>query len=161
MQGQVRVMNIAINGSKMTITKPPEYVFIPGPDVATYERVGDIPPKLACDPPGQIFDLEILPKNNNDPSKEFLVLTNKSSEDIALAGCFLSTKEDSNSKVYTFSTFTLGGGKSVSIWTRSGTDDAQNLYIGQTRLLWGGGSDGGNPHLMNSGGKRIVAVFNL
>jgi hypothetical protein len=73
-----------------------------------------------------------------DLEGEYVVLQNDSSVPVNLRGW---TLRDEQGDTYTFPAHTLVPGATVNIWTRSGADDAQNLYWNRTAAVWNNSGD--------------------
>lgn len=69
---------------------------------------------------------------------ERVKITNTGSSALDLSGYTLSDKAGYS---YTFSSFTLGAGDSVYVHTGSGSDDADDVYIGYETEIWNDGGD--------------------
>lgn len=87
--------------------------------------------KIQYDPPG------VDTHKNSSLNKEFVVLKNTGNAAVTLTGLRLEDKGEYH--VYTFDTFRLGAGKSVTIHTGIGNDDRHDLYWN-----WGFGDIWGN-----------------
>lgn len=87
--------------------------------------------KIQYDPPGTDTH------QNSSLNKEFVVLKNTGSATVTLTGWRLEDREGGH--VYTFDTFRLGAGESVTIYTGFGNDDRNGLYWN-----WGFGDIWGN-----------------
>ena len=48
---------------------------------------------------------------------------------------------DAAGHLFTFSPFTLSSGFSVTIWTKAGTNDGENLYWGRRAAVWNNTGD--------------------
>ncbi|ABY36158.1 MAG TPA: hypothetical protein DEF43_20020 [Chloroflexus aurantiacus] len=102
------------------------------------ESIVDIE-RLVAEPPNvSITYIEYDPPGN-DLEGEFVVITNASHETVDLTGWTLV--DEGNKHTYTFPAFTLAGGAEVKLWTKSGTDDAANLYWGARRPIWNNTGD--------------------
>lgn len=85
----------------------------------------------------QITFIEYNPPGN-DVEGEYVQIENKGSASADMTGW---TLEDAANHTYTFPSFTLGAGNTVQVWTKSGTDDATNLYWGSGSAIWNNGGD--------------------
>jgi hypothetical protein len=75
-----------------------------------------------------------------NPMDEYIELKNTSSNSVSLEGWYI--KVESNSALrYNFPKFTLGGGKTVRVWTKIGNDTASDLYWDLTTPVWKDNSD--------------------
>lgn len=102
------------------------------------ESIVDIE-RLVAEPPNvSITYIEYDPPGS-DLEGEFVVITNASHEPVDLTGWTLVDEGDKHT--YTFPAFTLAGGAEVKLWTKSGTDDATNLYWGARRPIWNNTGD--------------------
>ena len=63
------------------------------------------------------------------------------------------TLRDAANHVYRFPAFVLESGFSVHLWTRAGTDDAQNLFWGHGMPMWN--NTGDTAILRNGAGVEI------
>ena len=102
--------------------------------------------KIRYNPPGND-----LPITNAKLNTEYIVVKNVSSTTRTLTGW---TVRDKQAHVYTFPTFRLGAGKSVTIRTGAGTNTATTLYWGSDAYIWNNsGTDAAG--LRNRAGTRI------
>ena len=83
---------------------------------------------IVYDPPG------------NDVDGEYVLTRNNGDHPVHLDGW---TLRDTSKHVYTFPSFTLRPGLSVSVWTKAGTDDTTNLYQGRKQAVWNNRGDTG------------------
>jgi hypothetical protein len=84
-------------------------------------------------------------RSNKSLNAEYVRLTNRRSSAIKLKGW---TLRDKANHVYTFSTYTLGAGKSVYIHTGKGTNSATHRYWGLGNYVWN--NTGDTAYLRNS-----------
>ena len=63
------------------------------------------------------------------------------------------TLRDESAHIYTFPTFTLAPGGQVQVWTKSGANNATNLYWSSAQAVWNNGGD--TAQLRNAGGTLI------
>lgn len=92
--------------------------------------------------------------SGNDRHGEYVLLRNRASVPLNLTGWTLS---DGNGRhTFIFPTFTLAPGAEVKLWTRTGTNDASNLFWGSRRAIWN--NNGDTATLKNAGG-AIVARY--
>jgi hypothetical protein len=86
------------------------------------------------DPPGTI---RIESINFNPPGPdvqgEFVVIENQTAAAITLTSW---TLKDSANHHFTFPPFVLQGAGTVKVWTKSGTDDADNVFWGRQAAVW-------------------------
>lgn len=84
---------------------------------------------------------------------EYVTITNSGSSSATLTGWKLTDETD---KTYTFPSFTLGSGKSVTVYSgpdaKGGVDSATKLYW-TAKYIWN--NDGDTAKLYNSAGKLI------
>ena len=73
-----------------------------------------------------------------DVDGELVHLQNLGNADETLTGWKLF---DESETTFVFPTFTLGAGDSVSVWVRSGANDASNLYWGRGSSVWNNSGD--------------------
>jgi hypothetical protein len=94
---------------------------------------------IEYDPPGRDID------------GEYVLVINSTDAPVALAGWTLS---DGDAKhVYTFPAYTLAAGATVTIWSKRGDDDADNLYWGSRSAIWN--NDGDTGTLRDAGGATV------
>jgi hypothetical protein len=77
-------------------------------------------------------------RSNTSLNAEYVVLKNTTKATIKLTGW---TLRDRSKHVYTFTTFSLGAGKSVTIHTGKGTNTAANRYWGSGNYIWNNTGD--------------------
>ncbi len=80
-----------------------------------------------------------------DLAGEYVLLTNRGGTTANLVGWMLC---DLAAHCYQFASFNLGPAASVQLWTKSGTDDATNLYWGLGNPIWN--NDGDTATLRNA-----------
>jgi len=83
-------------------------------------------------------------------NEEYVVLTNRGTTGANLKGW---TLRDEKSHAYTFGTFTLGAGKSVTVHTGKGTNSSTRLYWGSGAPIWN--NDGDTAYLKDAAGKHV------
>jgi hypothetical protein len=83
-------------------------------------------------------------------NQEYVVVKNIGSSAVSLQSWVL--KDKANHK-YTFGSFKLGAGRSVTIHTGKGTDDRNDLYWGSGAYIWN--NDGDKAFLKNAGGNTV------
>ncbi len=77
--------------------------------------------------------------DNDNPNGEWIVLENTGDSELDLTGWTLG---DEASHTYSFPDgFTLGPGETVTLYTGSGTDSANELYWGSDSAIWNNGGD--------------------
>ncbi|MFN3372926.1 MAG: lamin tail domain-containing protein [Chloroflexus sp.] len=95
--------------------------------------------RLVAEPPNvSITYIEYDPPGS-DLEGEFVVITNASHEPVDLTGWTLIDEGMKHS--YTFPAFVLAGGAEVTLWTKAGVNDANNLYWGSRRPIWNNTGD--------------------
>ncbi|MCU0492486.1 MAG: lamin tail domain-containing protein [Chloroflexaceae bacterium] len=75
----------------------------------------------------------------DDLAGEYVRIHNGSDAAVDLTGWVLSDK--SSNHVYTFPAFTLAAGADVLLWTKSGENDATNLFWANRRPVWNNTGD--------------------
>lgn len=88
--------------------------------------------------------------SNTSLNAEYVRLHNSGSTNRSLTGW---TIRDASSHVYTFGTFTLKAGTSVTLHTGKGTNTATNRYWGRSAYVWN--NTGDKATLKNSSGTTI------
>jgi hypothetical protein len=88
--------------------------------------------------------------SNSSLNAEWIRLKNTGSSGKSLQGWKI---RDAAGHVYTFGTYTLGAGKTVTIHTGSGSNTAWNRYWGQDWYVWN--NDGDTAKLKNKAGTLI------
>lgn len=111
-----------------------------GGTVKTFDSQFTIDAGLA-DPPGTIL-IESINFNppGSDVQGEFAVIRNQTGAPISLTNWTL--KDKANHK-FKFPAFALQGAAAVKVWTKSGTDDANNLFWGRQAAVWNNNGDTG------------------
>ncbi|WP_298483204.1 lamin tail domain-containing protein [uncultured Chloroflexus sp.] len=95
--------------------------------------------RLVAEPPNvSITYIEYDPPGS-DLEGEFVVISNASHEPVDLTGWTLIDEGAKHS--YTFPAFVLAGGAEVTLWTKAGVNDANNLYWGSHRPIWNNTGD--------------------
>ncbi len=87
-----------------------------------------------------------------DIDGEYVRIENSSAGPISLRGWVL--RDEGRKHTYTFPTFTLAAGHTVSLWTKRGTNDAANLYWGNASAIWN--NTGDTAILSDASGKEIA-----
>lgn len=93
---------------------------------------------IEFDPPG------------HDVDGEYVRIKNESGAPVDLSGW---TLRDSGPHVYTFPAFVLAPGAELRLWTKSGTNDAANLYWGDQSAIWNNAGD--TALLFNAAGVQV------
>jgi len=106
------------------------------------------------DPPGTI---RIESINFNPPGAdiqgEFVVIENQTSAPIPLTSWTLKDKANHR---FSFPPFVLQGAATVKVWTKSGADDASNLFWGRQAAVWNNNGDTGT--LLDQTG-AVISTF--
>ena len=74
-----------------------------------------------------------------DVAGEYVRLQNTSADDVDLTGWTLH--DGAKNHAFTFPSFTLAAGATVTLWTKSGTNDMENLYWGSLSPIWNNTGD--------------------
>jgi len=128
------------------IEKQPTYT--PTATFTATSTVSPTPTRTPTPTPGvKIVDIDYDPPNALD---EYIELKNTSSKSVDMDGWWI--KADSGPR-YDFVNFTLGGGASVKVWTKNGSDTSTNLYWDRTEPVWN--DNGDTAYLRDSDGKVI------
>ena len=77
-------------------------------------------------------------RTNTSLNAEYVVLKNTTTKTISLKGW---TVRDRSSHIYTFATFSLAAGKSVTLHTGHGTSTTTNRYWGSGNYIWNNTGD--------------------
>lgn len=88
-------------------------------------------------------------RSNTSLNAEYFTLKNVGSDARTLTGW---TVEDNTGYTYTFGTFTLKGGASVTVHTGKGTNTSTHRYWGRGSYVWN--NTGDTAYLYTSGGTR-------
>ncbi|WP_461011153.1 lamin tail domain-containing protein [Streptomyces capparidis] len=75
---------------------------------------------------------------NSSLTAEYAQVRNTTSGNVSLTGW---TLRDAAGHTYTFGTYTLGAGKTVTVRTGKGTNTSANRYWGRTWYVWNNTSD--------------------
>lgn len=94
--------------------------------------------ELAVDIVAWYFHYDAEGNDHYNLNDEYVVLRNNGSVSVYMTGW---TVFDKANHVYTFSTFVLGSGASVTLYTGSGTDTATELYWWSGRAIWNNDGD--------------------
>jgi large subunit ribosomal protein L20 len=95
---------------------------------------------IEFDPPG------------SDVEGEYVRIVNGTAEAVDMTGWTL--RDEGAKHTFTFPAFTLEAGAEVQIWTKSGDDDAANLYWSNNRAIWNNTGDTGV--LLDAEGNEIT-----
>jgi len=98
--------------------------------------------KIQYDPPGS--------DTGSNINQEYVVIRNTGSGAVSLRSWTLKDKANHR---YTFGTFKLGAGNSVTIHTGKGNDDRNDLYWGSGWYIWNNDAD--KAFLRNAGGNTV------
>ncbi|BCJ42772.1 hypothetical protein GCM10010168_04870 [Actinoplanes ianthinogenes] len=88
-------------------------------------------------------------RTNASIDGEYFRLTGKTSKTVALTGW---TVRDRAGNTYTFGSYSLGAGKSVTVRTGKGTNSTSTRYWGKTYHVW---NNGGDSATLRAGGTTI------
>jgi hypothetical protein len=77
-------------------------------------------------------------RSSSSLNAEYVVLKNTTTKSINLKGW---TVRDRSSHIYTFGTFSLAAGKSVTLHTGKGTNTSANRYWGSGNYIWNNTGD--------------------
>lgn len=105
---------------------------------ATPTNTPSATPTVTPTPTPGVFISDIV-YDPTEPLDEYIEIENTGNNSVDMDGWWI--KVDSNGARYDFEDFTLGGDKSVRVWTKVGTDSATNLYWGRTEDVWDDDSD--------------------
>lgn len=140
------------DGNTFWIAQAPFQVFLP-----LLMRDGSSPnplPTATPTPNVKITYIEYDPAGD-DVQGEYVKIENQGGASQTLTGWSLSDRANNN---YTFPPFILESGQWVLIWTKAGTNDAQNLYWGRNQAVWN--NDGDCAYLKdNMGGLRSTYCY--
>lgn len=73
-----------------------------------------------------------------DVESEYVVIQNDTAAAVMMSQWSL---RDAANHVFTFPPFTLQSGFSVTVWTKAGTNDAENLFWGRRAAIWNNAGD--------------------
>jgi hypothetical protein len=110
-----------------------------------------LPPSPTTAPPANVLmtQIEYNPPGD-DVAGEFVEIRNFGGTAANMTGW---TLRDTVPHVFTFPAFTLQPGAAVKVWTKSGANNAGNLYWGSNQAIWN--NTGDTAILRNSGGQQI------
>ncbi|MDQ1687137.1 MAG: hypothetical protein QOK42_112, partial [Frankiaceae bacterium] len=95
-------------------------------------------------------------RTNASINGEYAVVKNMTSTTRSLTGW---TIRDAAAHVYKFGTFSLGGGKTVTLYTGKGTNTTARRYWGQSNYVWNNDKD--TASLRNAAGSLVHScVYN-
>jgi micrococcal nuclease len=97
------------------------------------------------------FNYDAPGDDNDNLGQEFVILKNNC-EDLNLDNWTL--KDESASKMYTFSQFTIASEKQFTIYSGDGDNDVDKLYWGSTRAVWN--NDGDTLFLRDKDGTLVL-----
>jgi len=89
--------------------------------------------------------------DHNNLNGEWVKITNSGSNSVVMTSWSLS--DDGNKHVYRFPSFSLSSGSTVTVFTGSGTNTADKLYMRFSRAVWN--NDGDTATLKDSHGNVI------
>jgi hypothetical protein len=91
-------------------------------------------------------------RTNTSINGEYVVVKNMTTSTRVLTGW---TVRDAAAHIYKFGTFSLGGGKTVTLYTGKGTNSSTRRYWAQTNYVWNNDKD--TAYLRNASGTLIQA----
>lgn len=97
-----------------------------------------------------VYILDIVYKPSGDPLNEYVKIKNTSSKSVDMKDWIIKPAKAGTGVKYVFPSFTLGAGKIVNVWTKSGTDTSTDLYWDSTIPVWNDNHDCG--YLKNDNG---------
>jgi predicted extracellular nuclease len=86
--------------------------------------------------------------------EEYIEIKNTSSNSVSLDGWKI--KEDANGLVYNFSDVSIGGGKTIRVYTRIGQDTSSALFWNRTEEVW---KDNGDTAYLRDAENDIVDTY--
>jgi hypothetical protein len=89
-------------------------------------------------------------RTNTSINGEYVVVKNMTTTTRVITGW---TVRDAAGHIYKFGTFSLGGGKTVTLYTGKGTNSSTRRYWGQTNYVWNNDKD--TASLRNASGSLI------
>jgi hypothetical protein len=155
--GSISVVTVLANTIYLPVTiksptSTPTLTFTPTATATRTPSVTATPTRTPTPKPGvYIIDIVYAPAN---PLDEYVEIENTSNNSVDMEGWWI--KADWSGARYDFDNFTLGGGKSVRVWTKTGTDTASILYWNRDTEVWRNTSD--TAYLRDNDGK-IVDTF--
>jgi hypothetical protein len=84
---------------------------------------------------------------------EYIVFKNKSSSAVKMKGWKIISAPSTDHQFYVFPRFTLGAGKSVTLYTGKGSNTSSKLYWNSTTPKWN--NDGDKAVLKNAAGTTV------
>lgn len=81
-------------------------------------------------------NVEIIEVKSPGTLEETVVIQNKGSRAADLTDWKLTARINPPEAPYYFPEFELAAGKTVQVWTKSGTDTATNLYMDRNAAIW-------------------------
>lgn len=112
-------------------TLTPTATFAATPTLTRTPSITATPTRTPTPPKVEIIDIVYAPVPEID---EYVVIENNSKNSLNMDGWWV--KAVSSGERYDFKNFTLGGEKTVRLWTRIGQDTTSNLYWGLTTPVW-------------------------
>lgn len=117
-------------------------VDVPPPVEVVTETTGVTIAHIEFDPPGRDLD------------GEYVLLRNTAAVPAELTGWTL--RDAASKHLFVFPAFTLAPGAEVKLWTKSGANDAANLYWGSRGAIWNNEGDTGT--LADRGGAVVSSL---
>jgi hypothetical protein len=140
--GSISVVTVLANTIYLPVTiksptSTPTLTFTPTATATRTPSVTATPTRTPTPKPGVIIiDIVYAPVN---PLDEYVEIKNTSNNSVDMDGWWIKV-ESNKDKKYTFPDFTLGGGKTVKVWTKDGQNDASNLFW-DTSDVWNNNRD--------------------
>lgn len=141
--GSISVVTVLANTIflPVTIKSPtltPTLTFTPTATATRTPSVTATPTRTPTPKPGvYIIDIVYAPAS---PLDEYVEIENTSNNSVDMEDWYI--KVESNSALrYDFPKFTLGGGKTVRVWTKVGQNTTSNLFWGLSTPVWNNNSD--------------------
>lgn len=120
-----------------TITGTP---YTPTPTrTVTPTRTITLTPTATLRPGFHIIHIEHTP--DDDELDEYVAITNATGNTVEMEGWIIRDEQQPNANIYTFPEFSLRNGRTVKVWTKSGTNSSTDLYWGRTEPVWNPGGD--------------------
>ena len=89
-----------------------------------------------------------------DQAGEYVRIENNSGAPLDMTGWTLQDRADQH--VFTFPAFVLASGAAVMLWTRAGTNDAENLFWGSRGAIW---NNAGDTAILRDASGNVVSRF--
>lgn len=96
-------------------------------------------PTKTATPNAGLQIMDIVNPDEGSALDEYVVIKNFGSSGQNMTDWFI--RDDGPNKYNFPNNYVLGGGKSVKVWTKAGTNDTSNLYWGLTSEVWNNGGD--------------------